>query len=57
MKIDGKAHYLGTYETSEEAHSAYRVAKKMNVRRMAEVYRAVLDARVYTNLMNYEIEL
>lgn len=57
VKVDGKAKYLGVYKTPEDASAAYRRAKESNVRRMAEIYKDLIDDRVYFNLSNYKVEM
>lgn len=56
LNVDGKLHYLGTYQTPEEAFQAYKFAKESNVKRMAEQYRGLIDPRVYDSLMRYEVK-
>lgn len=55
IKIDGKSTSLGRYLTADEAHLAYKTAKRENVIRMAEKHRAVLHPQVYENLKNWTL--
>lgn len=47
----------GSYNTIDEAFSAYKVAKEAHVKYMAETYKDVLDDRVYRALMEYEVNI
>ena len=64
-KIDGKyvakcrylgvEHYLGYFETQEEASESYRVFKKQIIVDAANRYREDLDDFVYEALLNFEV--
>lgn len=48
---------VGNYSTIDEAFSAYKIAKEDHVKHMAEMYKEVLDERVYCVLMNYVVNI
>lgn len=49
--------YLGSYNTLEEAFQAYKVAKEMWIKEVANKYKDKLEPRVYNALMKYEVEI
>lgn len=56
LNLDGKLHYLGTYATPEEAFKIYKFAKEENIKRMAGLWKGLIDPRVYDLLINYEVK-
>lgn len=54
--IDGKAIFLGRYNTEEEAFQSYKLAKEKEIRRLANKYKDVIDERVYNSLINWNID-
>lgn len=53
----GKWESLGTYDTSEEAFSAYKPVKESHIKSLAEKYKDQIDPRVYEALMNWTVEI
>lgn len=56
LNVDGKLHYLGTHHTPEEAFIHYKFAKEENIKRMAVLWKGLIDPRVYDLLINYEVK-
>lgn len=48
---------LGTYDTIDEAFSAYRLAKRQECRRLAEQFKDVIDPRAYAALLVYDVSI
>jgi len=57
LRINGKTNYLGLFNTSEAAFTAYKQAKEAEASRVAALYRHVLDPRVVDALMSYTVEI
>lgn len=55
LKTSEKCHYLGRYETENEAFLAYKAAKECHVKAVAKKWRGGIDDKVYEALMNWEI--
>jgi hypothetical protein len=51
----GESKFLGCFDTEAEAFLAYKEAKEMYVREVAEFYKSQIDLRVYEFLVNYRI--
>lgn len=49
--------YLGCYSTPEDAFLAYKQAKEVYIKEVAEKWKDQIDIRVYEALMNYEVEI
>jgi len=56
VNADGKRKYLGLFNTSEAALAVYKPAKEAEIKRVAALYRYVLDPRVYDALMTYNVD-
>lgn len=55
--INGKEKRIGQYNTPEEAFQAYKVAKEMWIKEVANKYKDKLEPRVFDALMAYEVEI
>lgn len=49
--------HLGLYTTPEEAFFAYKLAKETRLKDYVETHKDKLDPRIYTALLNYEVEI
>lgn len=49
--------HLGHFATAEAAYLAYKLAKEQIIKQVAEQYKDQIDPRVYTALVNYEVEV
>lgn len=56
LSVDGNRHQLGTYATPEEAFEIYKFAKEENIKRMAGLWKGLIDPRAYDLLINYEVK-
>lgn len=57
INIDGKRKYLGYFETELDAHNTYKIAKEVNVKRMANQWQDDIATNVYEALMNWDLKL
>lgn len=55
MSIFGKFTTLGVYKSPELASFAYKCAKELQVKIVAEKYKNVVDSRVYDALMKWDL--
>ena len=59
--INGKQISLGYYNTIEQAFNAYKIAKKQEIKRIAEdcVLKGYItkDSRLYNAMINYQVEI
>ena len=53
----GKPERLGYFKTEIEAFNAYKKAKEVFVKEVAEKWKSQIDERAYNALMNYEVEI
>ena len=53
----GKPERLGYFKTEIEAFNAYKKAKEVFVKEVAEKWKSQIDVRAYNALMNYEVEI
>lgn len=51
-----KTTHLGYFTTMEEAFLAYKEAKEVRVKEVAQRFKETLDERVYNNLMGYDMK-
>ena len=56
INISKKRKHLGVYETPDEAFDAYKKEKSRYLRELAERHKDVLCAKVYKNLIEWEIK-
>lgn len=57
LQRNGRQDYLGSYESPEEAFQVYKVAKEVEIKRVADLYRPYIDARTYAALQTYEVNI
>ena len=53
----GKPERLGYFKTEIEAFNAYKKAKEVFVKEVAEKWKSQIDERAYNALMNYQVEI
>ena len=56
-KNKGKRGHLGYFKTEIEAFNAYKQAKEVFVKEVAEKWKSQIDKRAYDSLMNYTVEI
>ena len=56
-KGNGKAMYLGIFNTPEEAFLVYKQAKEAYIKEVAEKYKLYIPQKLYDALMNYEVDI
>ena len=56
-KNKGKSEYLGYFKTEIEAFNAYKKAKELYIKEVANKWKYKIDERAYNALMNYEVEI
>lgn len=49
--------YLGTFDTMVEAFQAYKIAKELEIKRVADKWRGQITEQVYQALINYQVEI
>jgi hypothetical protein len=49
--------YLGLYETSEEAFTAYKEYKEKLLKEKAEQYKDLLEPKIYNSLISYKVDI
>ena len=52
---DNPSHYIGLFNTPEEAFAAYKQAKEAHIKLQAEKWKAHIDPRAFAALMAYEV--
>lgn len=57
VQFKGKAKYLGSFATIDDAFMAYKVAKQRALKELAEIYKNGLTTKSYLALSNYEVEI
>lgn len=55
--IEGKSNYLGLFSTIDEAFQAYKQAKELLIKEIAEEYKDRIPEKLYQTLLNYQIEI
>lgn len=48
---------LGTYQTPEEAHHAYKQYKEQLIKETAKQYKGLIPDKLYTAMLNYEVKI
>ena len=54
-KNKGKQEYLGSFKTEIEAFNAYKTAKELYIKEVANKFKSQIDLRAYNALMSYEV--
>lgn len=54
---DGKQHFLGLFNTPEEAFASYKQAKEQYIKSVADLYKDKIPERLYEALYKWEVEL
>jgi len=57
LRINGKAKFLGRFNTPEEAFFAYKLAKEAQIKAVADKWKYLLDERVFQALLDYEVNI
>ena len=57
LAINGKVKSLGRFTTAEEAFQAYKLAKEVQIKVVAQKWKHLLDNRVFQALMSYEVAI
>jgi len=57
IRINGKLKFLGYFTTPEEAFFAYKAAKEVQIKVVAQKWKHILDERVYQALINYTVDV
>jgi len=57
LAINGKQKHLGYFNTVEEAFFAYKAAKEAQIKAVAQKWQHILDERVYSALMTYDVSV
>ena len=52
-----KQKHLGLFDNEIDAFRKYKQAKEYQIKNMAEIYKGLVDPRVYEALMNYQVEI
>lgn len=55
ISVNAKRLFIGSFDTENEAHQAYVVAKEAYVKEVANKWRGRIDERVYDALMNWTV--
>lgn len=57
ISISNKRKHLGSYSTPIEAFNAYKSAKEVHIKEVADKWKGQLDPRVYAAMMAYNVEI
>lgn len=49
--------YLGMFDTPEEAFYAYKIAKEVWIKEVADKWKSFIEPRVYEAMYNYKVEI
>ena len=56
-RLGAKGCWLGTFDSEIEAFQAYKKAKELKVKEVADKYKGVISDKVYNVLINYEVDI
>jgi hypothetical protein len=54
---DGRFHYLGLFDTVEEAFEVYKYHKELHIKNKAEEHKPNIPLKLYEAMLNYEVEI
>lgn len=54
---NGRTTHLGYFDTIEEAFQAYKIAKEVWIKELAEKWKSLISLRMYNAICNYKIEI
>lgn len=57
MNKNGNKLDLGTFDTPEEAFQAYKIAKEAWIKEVADIWKTLIELRVYQAMYNYKVEI
>lgn len=57
IQIGKKQHYLGCFDTINEAFNAYKAEREKHIRNLADKWKDQIEPRVYDALYNYKVEI
>ena len=57
LNIESKKTYIGSYETEIEAFQAYKIAKEIEIKRVADKWKEKITEQTYTAMYNYVVEI
>ena len=57
VKLNGKQRHLGTFDTPEEAFNAYKIAKELHIKEVADRWKGQISDRTYYAMYNYQVEI
>ncbi len=57
LSVHGKLRNVGRYSTIDMAFNAYKKAKELYIKELAEKWKGKIDERAYEALMNYQVEI
>lgn len=52
-----KSHYIGTFDTPEEAFQAYKISKEEIIKQVAEEYKHNIPEKLYNAMVRYKVEI
>lgn len=57
MEKDGKRIFLGNYNTPKEAFNAYRSAKELHIKAVADKWKPIISEKLYKAMYSYQVEI
>ena len=57
VRVNNSSKHIGVFDTILEAFQAYKEAKEQHIKDVANKWKDQIDPRVYTALMNYQVEI
>lgn len=57
LSLNKRHKEIGRFETPTEAFSAYKVAKELHIKEVADKYKTFIPRRLYDSMYNYEVEI